>query len=68
MNSKKSAELDVSNKQQIYEIGDIGWFTYDEVIKLLRPYHLERRKLLNELLLFINNIIIDNNDKIYDSL
>ena len=53
MKSNKPARIDESKPHQAGEIGDIGWFTYDEVISLLRPYHLERRKLFNELFLFL---------------
>jgi len=37
------------NRSQVNEIGDIGWFTYEEAIKVLRPYHVERIKLLTSL-------------------
>lgn len=53
--------LDNKNKFQIDEIGDIGWFTYDEAMKLIRPYHTERKRLLTELYMYI----INNISKIY---
>lgn len=61
MNSNKEPTLDPTNHHQIDEIGDIGWFTYTEVIGLLRWYHVERRKLLNDLFLFILNDYIGKN-------
>ena len=37
------------------EIGDIGWFTFDQTIQLIRPHHSQRKKLLSQLYLFILN-------------
>jgi len=31
------------------EIRNIGWFTYDECMSLIRPYHDAKRKLLTNL-------------------
>lgn len=52
-NNEKNPILDPNNHIQIDEIGDIGWFTYEEALKIVRPYHTERKKILNELMLFI---------------
>ncbi len=41
------------------EIGDIGWFTYDEAINIIRPYHTERKKILTELYMYIINNILE---------
>ena len=38
---------------QKIEIGAIGWFTYDEAIKMIRPYHVNRLKLLDEVIMFL---------------
>lgn len=56
--SDKNPKIDVNNKNQSNEIGDIGWFTYQEAINLIRPYHTERKKLLTELYMYILNCII----------
>lgn len=42
------------------EVGDIGWFNYNEAIKLIRPYHYDKIKVLNNILLLIIEIM-DNN-------
>ena len=42
-------EPKISNKFQMNEIGDINWFTYEEAMKLIRPYHIEKKKLLTRL-------------------
>lgn len=57
----KQPKIDKNNKHQADEIGDIGWFTYDEAMKLIRPYHTERKKILTELYMYIMN----NISKIY---
>lgn len=59
MESNREPSIDAENYHQIDEIGDIGWFTYSEVIKKLRYYHVERRKLLNEFYIFLANSIIE---------
>jgi 8-oxo-dGTP pyrophosphatase MutT (NUDIX family) len=54
----KKPTIDPLNKYQIDEIGDIGWFTYNEAMKLIRPYHTERKKILTELYMYlINNLV-----------
>ena len=44
------------------EIGDIGWFNYNEAIKI-RPYQLKEKRILNELYLFIIDRIIKIEDE-----
>merc|ERR1711871_1500448 len=41
--SEKEAIINQNNIHQIDEIGDIGWFTYDEAISKIRPYHSEKK-------------------------
>jgi 8-oxo-dGTP pyrophosphatase MutT (NUDIX family) len=60
--TNKDAVIDQENNHQVDEIGDIDWLTYDEAIKIIRPYHSEKKKLLNEIYLFFVNIIL-NSDK-----
>ena len=57
--SNKKPKVDPLNKNQMNEIGDIGWFTYDEAINIIRPYHLERKKILTELYMYIINNILE---------
>ena len=45
--------IDKNNDFQTNEIGDIGWFTYDEAIKLLRSYHTDKKKILNNTYIFL---------------
>ena len=44
----------------VYEIGDVKWFTYDEAMAYIRPYHLEKKKILTKVYLFILNYLIYN--------
>lgn len=43
-----------------YEIGDIKWFTYDQAIAHIRPYHTEKKRILTKVYLFILNYLIHN--------
>jgi 8-oxo-dGTP pyrophosphatase MutT (NUDIX family) len=40
-------KIDMNNKVQIGEVRNIGWFTYDESISLLRPYDVEKKQVLS---------------------
>jgi len=37
------------------EIGDIGWFNYNTCMTLIRDYHIEKKKCLNEIVQFISS-------------
>jgi len=43
-----------------YEIGNIGWFTLDEVLNLLRPYNKSKINIINQIYFFLCVV----NDKI----
>jgi 8-oxo-dGTP pyrophosphatase MutT (NUDIX family) len=49
----KEAYIDDNNFMQNYEIGDIGWYNYNECMKLLRDYHIEKRRILTITFSFI---------------
>jgi 8-oxo-dGTP pyrophosphatase MutT (NUDIX family) len=53
------------NEIQKFEIGDIGWFTYNECMILFREYHLEKKRLLSILFSFIVGQILKQNVKKY---
>lgn len=48
-------------KYDKYEIGDIMWFTYDDAISHIRPYHSEKKKILTKVYLFIINFLMHDN-------
>jgi 8-oxo-dGTP pyrophosphatase MutT (NUDIX family) len=56
----KCAKIDNSNFHQHCEIGDIQFLTYNEAITMIRPYHTEKKKVLNSLFVFICENIISN--------
>jgi 8-oxo-dGTP pyrophosphatase MutT (NUDIX family) len=41
-------KIDFTNKVQSGEVRNIGWFTYDESILLLRPYDTEKKRVLSD--------------------
>jgi len=59
-NTNKTVDLTNPNKNQLIEIGDIGWFTFNECMQMIRPYHTQRKLLLTEIFLFIINSIMLN--------
>ena len=38
--------VNVNNKTQLGEVQNLGWFTYDECLHLIRPYDVEKKKIL----------------------
>ena len=62
--------MNYENINQQIEIGDIGWFDYNQSKSLIRKYHFERIKILNESFIFLSSILdkqnINNNDIITD--
>jgi 8-oxo-dGTP pyrophosphatase MutT (NUDIX family) len=63
--SNVQVKINENNLNQMEEIGDIGWFNYNECRNLIRSYHYERQKILNETFIFLSSIldnkyIVDN--------
>ena len=52
--------IDFNNKLQYKEVGNIGWYSYDESINMIRDYHIDKKIILNNIFIFICNIIINN--------
>jgi 8-oxo-dGTP pyrophosphatase MutT (NUDIX family) len=59
--NNKGAYMDESNEMQHYEIGNIGWYNYNECMELLRPYHIEKRRLLSITFSFVVGQILKYN-------
>jgi 8-oxo-dGTP pyrophosphatase MutT (NUDIX family) len=55
----KMPELDPTNTNQVDEVGDISWVTYEEAINLIRPHHTERKKILIRVYMFLLNHILE---------
>jgi ADP-ribose pyrophosphatase YjhB (NUDIX family) len=63
--SNEELELSINNDNQIYEIGDMGWFTIPDAIEKLRSYNDIKIKMIHKIYFFLINLIIDikNNKK-----
>jgi len=51
----KEKETEIEKNNLSYEIGDIKWSKFNDVMNLIRPYHNERKKIVNELIQFLAN-------------
>jgi len=51
----KDKNIDIDKSSLSYEIGDIKWVKFDEALELIRPYHNERKVIINELIKFLAN-------------
>lgn len=58
-NSSNEPYINMEHIAKSNEIGDMGWFTYNEALKLIRPYHIDRRNILMQLYMYFINSIID---------
>ena len=54
VNSDIDVKLDIHNKSQISEISDIGFYTYEECMNMIRPYNIEKKQVLK----IVNDIIV----------
>lgn len=61
--SKNEVEpkIETENVIQNKEVDDIGFFTWVDTIKLIRPYYESKQELINKIFLFMINIIEDIN-------
>ena len=46
--SDKIPEINKNNKTQIAEIGNIGWYSFQESLRKIRPYHKEKINILKK--------------------
>ena len=46
-----------NNKIDDYEIGDIKLYSLDEILKIFRPYHIEKIKIIKTMYLIINDYL-----------
>ena len=55
----KAAELTISpdNKYQAVEVGDIGWFTYEEALEKIRDYQTEKKQVLEKVHKTLINLV-----------
>jgi len=50
--------IDISNTIMNREIGDIGWFTFEKAMSLIRPYNIEKRQILSTAENILTNYVI----------
>lgn len=50
--------LDQNNPHQINEIGGIDFFSYCDAIKIIRDYHKDKLRIINQLYMYIMNKLI----------
>ena len=55
-----NAIINKNNHNQMLEIGNIGFFNFNESSKKIRSYHNERKNILNESFIFFSSIIENN--------
>ena len=52
----KKLEIDPNNKYQATEIGGISWFNFNDSLNQIRPYNIEKKKVLKKVFkLLLNN-------------
>tara|TARA_Y100000768_G_scaffold388581_1_gene385356 strand:- start:5122 stop:6048 length:927 start_codon:yes stop_codon:yes gene_type:complete len=52
--------INKSNNLQYKEVGYIGWYNYEETINNIREYHINKKIIINNLYIFICNLILNN--------
>ena len=57
--SDKELELSINNDYQIYEIGDMAWFTIPEALEKIRSYNDKKIKMINQIYFFLINLYLD---------
>lgn len=55
---KQQPHIENDNVNQINEIGDINFFLYEDAMKIIRPYHIDKQKIITQLYMFMMNKII----------
>ena len=66
-NNFDNNNFDNNNFDNNFEISDINWFTWNEVINIIRPYYKSKIDLINYIYLFLINICEENKKK-YENL
>jgi 8-oxo-dGTP pyrophosphatase MutT (NUDIX family) len=51
--------LNLTDSKQLYEIGEIAWFTIPEALEKIRPYYESRINIIHQLYFFIINLVCE---------
>jgi ADP-ribose pyrophosphatase YjhB (NUDIX family) len=57
--SDKEQDLSINNDYQIYEIGDMSWFTIPEALEKIRPYNDKKISMIKQIYFFLINLYIE---------
>lgn len=49
--------IDISSQNQITEVGDVDWFSYENAMNLIRDYHDVKRTILKEAFEYVNSCL-----------
>ena len=58
--NKPSDDLTNNDNYQKSEVSNIKWFTYEETKKIIRPYSLEKLKIIENINKTLNNFYLYN--------
>lgn len=58
--SVDNVDTQIARNYDTFEIGEIKWFTFQEAINVIRPYHVSKKQILTNIYLFILNSLINN--------
>lgn len=56
--SDSDININENNKYQVAEVGKIGWFNYNDSMNLIRPYNIEKKRVLTNAYKLINKLCI----------
>ena len=56
--SNKNPQINPNNKVQTNEIGDIRYMTYEDCMKIVRPHHTDRQKIITQIYIYFINYLI----------
>ncbi len=59
INDNINPSLDTNNISQTNEIGNIGFFNHEETNKIIRNYHIDRKKIINEIYFYFIDCILN---------
>lgn len=51
---------DIKGNIDSFEIGQVKWFTYDDAMKMIRPYHLGKKYVLTQTYIFVLDQLIND--------
>lgn len=62
-NKELKIDINIDNNISSNEIGDIGFFTYEECMLILREYHVEKKNITKNIYLYLLESLINNSNQ-----